>query len=171
MRATWKPHEKHGRLTRQSDLPDSVYAFPKERKEPLTDAKHVRNAVARFDQVTGVPESARELAFAEHQESSKALRYRSVRGKLARLRRSSSAESQAQCAQRRRNAQAYGFGKASRPQGAPQLASAPASRKAPVARLQPRASATRASDLDKYQPAAPLSCELRPQDSLADAVA
>jgi len=35
--ATWKPHEKHGRLTMQSDLPDSVYAFPKQRKEPLTD--------------------------------------------------------------------------------------------------------------------------------------
>jgi hypothetical protein len=48
----------------QSDLPDSVYAFPEERKEPLTDAKHVRNAVARFDQVTGVSERARELAFA-----------------------------------------------------------------------------------------------------------
>jgi hypothetical protein len=64
MRTTWKPHEKHGRLTMQSDLPDSVYAFPKERKEPLTDARHVRNAVARFDQVTGVPESARALAFA-----------------------------------------------------------------------------------------------------------
>lgn len=64
MRATWKPHEKHGRLTRQSDLPDSVYAFPKQRKEPLTDARHVRSAVARFDQVTGVSESERELAFA-----------------------------------------------------------------------------------------------------------
>jgi hypothetical protein len=37
--ATWKPHEKHGRLTMQSDLPDSVYAFPKQRKEPLTDAQ------------------------------------------------------------------------------------------------------------------------------------
>jgi len=35
----------------QSDLPDSVYAFPKQRKEPLTDAQHVHNAVARFDQV------------------------------------------------------------------------------------------------------------------------
>jgi hypothetical protein len=32
----------------QSDLPDSVYAFPKQRKKPLTDAQHVRNAVARF---------------------------------------------------------------------------------------------------------------------------
>ena len=64
MRTTWKPHEKHGRLTRQSDLPDSVYAFPKERKEPLTDARHVRNAIARFDQVTGVSDADRALAFA-----------------------------------------------------------------------------------------------------------
>jgi hypothetical protein len=64
MRATWKPHEKHGRLTRRSDLPDSVYAFPKERKEPLTDARHVRNAAARFDQVTDVSTRDRDLAFA-----------------------------------------------------------------------------------------------------------
>jgi Family of unknown function (DUF6582) len=64
MRATWKPHEKHGRLTKQSDLPDSVFAFPSERKEPLTDARHVRNAVARFDQVTGVSDRERALAFA-----------------------------------------------------------------------------------------------------------
>lgn len=62
--ATWTPHEKHGRLTMQSDLPDSVYAFPKQRKEPLTDAQHVRNAVARFDQVTGVSDADRALAFA-----------------------------------------------------------------------------------------------------------
>jgi Family of unknown function (DUF6582) len=60
---TWRPHEKHGQLTTQSDLPDSVYAFPKERKEPLTDAQHVRNAVARFDQVQDVTDSERELAF------------------------------------------------------------------------------------------------------------
>jgi hypothetical protein len=62
--ATWKPHEKHGQLTKQSDLPDSVYAFPKQRKEPLTDAQHVRNAVARFDQVIGVSDADRALAFA-----------------------------------------------------------------------------------------------------------
>jgi hypothetical protein len=62
--ATWKPHEKHGRLTVQSDLPDSVYAFPKQRKEPLTDAQHVRNAVARFDQVIDVSDAERALAFA-----------------------------------------------------------------------------------------------------------
>jgi hypothetical protein len=61
---TWKPHEKHGWLTKQSDLPDSVFAFPKQRKEPLTDAQHVRNAVARFDQVIGVSDADRALAFA-----------------------------------------------------------------------------------------------------------
>jgi hypothetical protein len=64
MEATWKPHEKHGTLTKQSDLPDSVFAFPTQRKEPLTDATHVRNAIARFDQVTGVSDEDRALAFA-----------------------------------------------------------------------------------------------------------
>jgi hypothetical protein len=64
MQATWKPHEKHGELTERSDLPDNVFAFPKERKEPLTDAKHVRNAIARFDQTIGVSDADRELAFA-----------------------------------------------------------------------------------------------------------
>jgi hypothetical protein len=64
MDPTWRPHEKHGQLTTQSDLPDTVYAFPKERKEPLTDAQHVRNAVARFDQVIGVSDDERALAFA-----------------------------------------------------------------------------------------------------------
>jgi hypothetical protein len=64
MEATWKPHEKHGTLTERSDLPDSVFAFPKQRKEPLTDASHVRNAIARFDQTIDVSDKDRELAFA-----------------------------------------------------------------------------------------------------------
>jgi hypothetical protein len=64
MEPTWEPHEKHGNLTTKSDLPDSVFAFPNERKEPLTDAEHVRNAVARFDQVSGVSDEERALAFA-----------------------------------------------------------------------------------------------------------
>lgn len=71
MRATWRPHEKHGTLMTQSDLPDTVYAFPKQRKEPLTDARHVRNAVARFDQVTGVTDADRALAFANIQKAAK----------------------------------------------------------------------------------------------------
>ena len=64
MNPTWKPHEKHGDLTGRSDLPDSVFAFPRERKEPLTDASHVRNAIARFDQVIDVSDEERALAFA-----------------------------------------------------------------------------------------------------------
>jgi hypothetical protein len=71
MKATWKPHEKHGRLTKQSDLPDSVFAFPKQRKEPLTDARHLRNAVARFDQVIGVSDASRALAFANIEKAAK----------------------------------------------------------------------------------------------------
>jgi len=71
MKTTWKHHEKHGLLTKQSDLPDSVYAFPKQRKEPLTDAQHVRNAVARFDQVIGVSDADRTLAFANIEKAAK----------------------------------------------------------------------------------------------------
>jgi hypothetical protein len=38
----------------------SEFAFPKQRKEPLENASHVRNAVARFDQVKGVTEAERK---------------------------------------------------------------------------------------------------------------
>jgi hypothetical protein len=64
--ATWQPREEHGDLsTHDRDaLPESVYAFPKRRKEPLTDARHVRNAIARFDQVEGVSDEERYQAFA-----------------------------------------------------------------------------------------------------------
>jgi hypothetical protein len=48
---------------KKNDLPDSSFAFPKERKEPLTDAKHVRNAIARFDQVEGVSDADRDRAW------------------------------------------------------------------------------------------------------------
>ncbi len=64
MEPTWEPYEKHGQLTTQSDLPDSVFAFPRQRKEPLTDATHVRNAMARMDQVKHVSDADRDLAFA-----------------------------------------------------------------------------------------------------------
>ena len=71
MQATWQPHEKHGNLTKQSDLPDSVFAFPEQRKEPLTDASHVRNSIARFDQVIDVSDEDRELAFANIKKAAK----------------------------------------------------------------------------------------------------
>ena len=67
--ATWQPYERHGDLTTRSDLPDTVFAFPRQRKEPLTDAKHVRNAVARFDQVIDVPDTDRAVAFANIQKA------------------------------------------------------------------------------------------------------
>ena len=52
-------------------MPESVFAFPRQRKEPLTDADHVRNALARFDQVEGVSEADRELAFANIKAAAK----------------------------------------------------------------------------------------------------
>ena len=47
----------------QNRLPDTQFAFPNQRKEPLTDASHVRNAVARFDQVEGVTDADRDRAW------------------------------------------------------------------------------------------------------------
>jgi len=50
--------------SRQKDRMSSpTFAFPKERKEPLNDASHVRIALARFDQVKGVTESERDAAW------------------------------------------------------------------------------------------------------------
>ena len=43
-------------------LEEDQFAFPKERKEPLNNASHVRNAVARFNQVEGVSDSERDEA-------------------------------------------------------------------------------------------------------------
>jgi hypothetical protein len=70
-KATWEPFEKHGNLTTRSNLPETVFAFPKQRKEPLTDASHVRNAVARFDQVTDVSDEERALAFANIEKAAR----------------------------------------------------------------------------------------------------
>jgi hypothetical protein len=63
---TWKPHTEHGELDsdERKKLPDDAFAFPRQRKEPLTDARHVQNALARFDQVEGVSDDDRALAFA-----------------------------------------------------------------------------------------------------------
>ena len=50
--------------TRQKDrMSSQTFAFPRERKEPLNDARHVRNAIARFDQVEGVSDSERDAAW------------------------------------------------------------------------------------------------------------
>lgn len=44
-------------------LSESSFAFPNQRKEPLVDASHVRDAVARFDQVQGVSNTERDEAW------------------------------------------------------------------------------------------------------------
>jgi hypothetical protein len=58
------PSTEYGEIHNRTELPESVFAFPHQRKEPLTDASHVKNALARFDQVEGVSDADRELAFA-----------------------------------------------------------------------------------------------------------
>jgi hypothetical protein len=64
MSATWKPHDSQSSAPdNQTNLPDSAFAFPGKRKEPMTDASHVRNAIARFDQVKDVTDQDRTQAF------------------------------------------------------------------------------------------------------------
>jgi hypothetical protein len=58
------PSTETGVIHNRAELPESVFAFPRQRKEPLTDADHVKNALARFDQVQGVTDAERDLAFA-----------------------------------------------------------------------------------------------------------
>ena len=47
----------------RDDLTVEHFAFPHQRKEPLDDASHVRNAIARFDQVEGVTDAERDAAW------------------------------------------------------------------------------------------------------------
>lgn len=47
----------------RNDLEKGQFAFPKERKEPLENASHVRNAIARFNQVKGVSDDERDAAW------------------------------------------------------------------------------------------------------------
>jgi hypothetical protein len=58
------PRQGEGMSTAEENrLADKDFAFPRERKEPLTDARHVRNAIARFDQVEGVTDAERDRAW------------------------------------------------------------------------------------------------------------
>ncbi|MBV1854843.1 DUF6582 domain-containing protein [Catellatospora tritici] len=70
---TWRPHEREGELStaERNDLPESVFAIPDKRKLPLTDADHVRNALARFDQMKDVNDDDRDLAFANIRAAAK----------------------------------------------------------------------------------------------------
>jgi hypothetical protein len=72
---TWRPPADADQFSGTLDaaetdrLPDSAFAFPGLRKEPLVSASHVRNALARFDQVEGASDADRELAFANIREA------------------------------------------------------------------------------------------------------
>jgi hypothetical protein len=66
------PRRTQGMTTAEENrLSETKFAFPKERKEPLTDARHVRNAVARFDQVEGVSDAERDRAWKRIQTAAK----------------------------------------------------------------------------------------------------
>lgn len=66
---TWAPppgdEQSGGTLdaAERNELPDSAFAFPAQRKEPLVSASHVRSALSRFDQVQDVTDADRALAF------------------------------------------------------------------------------------------------------------
>src|ERR1700754_1768918 len=55
----------------RNELSDSTFAFPRVRKEPLNDARHVRNAIARFDQVRDVSDTERDEAFRRIKKAAK----------------------------------------------------------------------------------------------------
>ncbi len=48
---------------KRDKIPATQFAFPKQRKEPLEDASHVRNAIARFDRVEGVTKADKDAAW------------------------------------------------------------------------------------------------------------
>lgn len=58
------PSAHHLDAEARDELSTSEFAFPKQRKEPLVDAAHVRNAIARFDQVEDASDDDRAAAFA-----------------------------------------------------------------------------------------------------------
>ena len=55
----------------RGDLGAGKFAFPNQRKEPLEDASHVRNAIARFDQVKDVSDAERDDAWARIRAAAK----------------------------------------------------------------------------------------------------
>jgi hypothetical protein len=58
--------KKKGRsltAAQRNRLDDKDFAFTKKRKEPIVDARHVRNAISRFDQVEDVTDAERDRAW------------------------------------------------------------------------------------------------------------
>ncbi len=64
-KTTKKTKTEHGKMdtAAKDKLADKEFAFTKKRREPLSDASHVRNAMARFDQVKDVTDEERKEAF------------------------------------------------------------------------------------------------------------
>jgi len=64
-KATWRPHDTHGKLSeaKERGLPDSAFAFPAQRLGPLTGAAYVRDAIAGFAEFEDVSDEDRDLAF------------------------------------------------------------------------------------------------------------
>jgi hypothetical protein len=58
----------------RKEIPPSEYAFPNERKEPLENAEHARNAIARFNQLEGVSESEKDAAWKRIEAAAKKFR-------------------------------------------------------------------------------------------------
>ena len=56
---------------KRDNLEKTNFAFPKQRKEPLEDATHVRNAVARFNQVEGASAEEKDEAWKRIQAAAK----------------------------------------------------------------------------------------------------
>ena len=64
-----EPHFSHSQRGEQFDSGDRVkldtkaFAFPDQEKEPIENATHVRNAIARFNPVKGVSDAERDAAW------------------------------------------------------------------------------------------------------------
>ena len=68
-----KTATKAGKLSTASKdkMSDKNFAFTEKRKEPLENATHVRNALARFNQVKNVTDAERKEAFENIKKAAK----------------------------------------------------------------------------------------------------
>jgi hypothetical protein len=71
--ATWRPRDTHGKLSiaKEAALPDSAFAFPGQRKAPLTGAAYVRDAIEHFGDFEDVSDEDRDLAFENIRKAAK----------------------------------------------------------------------------------------------------
>ena len=69
----------------QDRLSDDQFAFAGQRKEPLVDAGHVRNAIARFDQVQNVSDAETRHRMGAHHRGRQEVRRTGIRAQLAGL--------------------------------------------------------------------------------------